>query len=127
MQVVHAAPVQLVGLGVLADGQALREPLPEVVPVFRQDGFQGVVQKLKILFQLGEVAPGDGGEPLFLYAEAVFAPVEVVVLTQVFGVCEVGERLLILTGVVFFLLLPPLPFAYRPTEALILQPLDGLC
>lgn len=125
MQVVHAAPVQLVGLGVLADGQALREPLPEVVPVFRQDGFQGVVQKLKILFQLGEVAPGDGGEPLFLYAEAVFAPVEVVVLTQVFGVCEVGERLLILTGVVFFLLLPPLPFAHRPPEALVFQALDG--
>ena len=66
LQIVHAAPVELVGLGVLADGQALHEPLPEIVPVFRQDCFQGVVQKLQILFQLGEVTSCDGGEPSFL-------------------------------------------------------------
>ena len=125
MQVVHTAPVQLVGLGVLADGQPLHEPLPEVVSVFRQHCFQGVVQKLKILFQLGEVASGDGGEPLLFHAEAIFVPVEVVVLAEIFCVCEVGERLLILSGVVFFIQLPPMPFAHRPPEALVLQPLDG--
>ena len=112
-------------LGVLADGQALHEPLPEVVPVFQQHCFQGVVQKLQILFQFGEVTSCDGGEPLFFHAEAIFAPVEVVVLAEIFRVCEVGERPLILSGVVFFLQLPLMLFSHRPPEAFILQSLDG--
>ena len=123
--VVHATAVQLVNLGAFANGQALHEPLLEVVPVLRQHCFQGVVQKLQVLFQFGEVASGDGGEPLFLCAETVFAPVEVVVLAEILGVCVVGGGLLVLTGVIFFVRLPPVPFAHRPTEALILQAFDG--
>ena len=34
LQIVHAAPVELMGLCVLADGQAVYKPLPEIVPVF---------------------------------------------------------------------------------------------
>ena len=36
-----------------------------------------------------------------------------------------SERLLILSGVVFFIQLPPMPFAHRPPEALIFQSFDG--
>ena len=58
LQVVHAAPIELMGLDVLADGQALHEPLLEIILVLGQYSFRGVVQKLQILFQLGEVAFG---------------------------------------------------------------------
>ena len=46
LQIVYAAPVELVSLSILADGQPLHKPLLEVVPVFRQHCFHGVVQKL---------------------------------------------------------------------------------
>ena len=99
-------------LGIFADGQAIYEPLPEVVLVLRQHGFQGVIQKLQVLFQFGEVTFGDGGKSLFLHAEAIFAPVEVVVLTEIFCVCVVGKRLLVLAGVVCFIRLWSLPFSF---------------
>lgn len=44
--IVHAATVQLMGIRVLADGQAVHEPLPEIILVCSQHRFQGIVQKL---------------------------------------------------------------------------------
>ena len=125
MLTVHAATVQLMGIRVPADPQALYKPLPEIILVCGQHRFQGIVQKLEILFQLGEVTFGDGGKSLFLHAEAIFVPVEVVVLTEIFCVCVVGKRLLVLVGVVCFIRLPTMPFAYRPPEAFIFQSLNG--
>ena len=54
------------GLGVPADGQTFHEPLPEIILVCSQHRFQGIVQELQVLFQLGEVTFSDGGEPFFL-------------------------------------------------------------
>lgn len=93
--IVHAATVQLMGFRVLANGQAIHEPLPEIILVCSQHRFHGIVQKLQVLFQLGEVTFGDSNESLFPHAEAMFVPVEVVVLTEIFCVCVVGKRLLI--------------------------------
>ena len=76
------------GIRVPADPQALYKPLPEIILVCGQHRFQGIVQKLEILFQLGEVPFGDGGKSLFLHAEAIFVPVEVVVLTEIFCVAR---------------------------------------
>ena len=126
LQIIHTAPVQLMVLGIFADGQAIYEPLPEVVLVLRQHGFQGVIQKLQVLFQFGEATPGDGNESSFLQAEAIFVSVEVVVLTEIFCVCVIGIGLLILSGVVCFIQRWSLPFTNRPTEALLFQPLYGL-
>ena len=120
--IVHAATVQLMGFRVLADGQAIHESLPEIILVCSQHRFQGIVQKLQVLFQLGEVTFGDGNEPLFLYAEAIFAPVKVVVLAEILCVCVVGKRLLVLAGVVCFIRLWSLPFTNRSPEAFFLQP-----
>ena len=122
---IHAAAVDLVRRGILADRQSVYKPLLKIVLVLSQYRFHGIVQKLQVLFQLGEVASGDGGISLFLYAEAIFAPVEVVVLAEVFGVCEVGERLLILAGIISFIQLLPLAFPHRPSEALVFQPFNG--
>ena len=122
---IHAAPIKLVGFSVFADGQTIHKPLLEIVLVLIQYSFHGIVQKLQVLFQLGKVASCDGGELLFSHAEAVFVPVKVVVLTQVFSVCVVCGGLLILAGVIFFIHLPHLIFTHRPPEALIFQPLDG--
>lgn len=104
--IVHAATVQLMGFRVLANGQAIHEPLPEIALVCNQHRFQDIVQKLQALFQFGEVTFSDGNESLFLYAEAIFVPVEVVVLTEIFCVCVVGKRLLIISGVIRFIQLP---------------------
>ena len=123
--IVHTAAVQLMGFRVLADGQAVHEPLPEIILVFSQHRFQGIVQKLQVLFQFGEVTFGDGNKSLFLYAEAIFVPVEVVVLTEIFCVCVVGKRLLVLAGVIRFIQLPIFSFTYRSPKALFLQPLYG--
>lgn len=59
MQIVYAAAVDLVCRSILADGQSVYKPLLEIVPVFGQYSFQGIVQKLQILFQLGKVASCD--------------------------------------------------------------------
>ena len=123
--IVHAAAVQLMGFRVPTDGQAIHEPLPEIALVCSQHRFQGIVQKLQILFQLGKVTFGDGGKSLFLHAEAIFVPVEVVVLTEIFCLCVVGKRLLVLAGVVYFIRLWLLPFTNRSPEAFFLQPLYG--
>ena len=123
--IVHAAAVQLMGFRVPTDGQAIHEPLPEIALVCSQHRFQGIVQKLQILFQRGKVTFGDGGKSLFLHAEAIFVPVEVVVLAEIFCVCVVGKRLLILSGVIRFIQLPIFSFTYRAPEALLLQPLYG--
>ena len=113
------------GLGVLADGEAVHKPFPKVIPVVRQNGLQRVVQKTQILLQFTEIAFGNGSIPLLIYTEAILAQIEVVVLTELLGVCVVGGGLLIRPGVVFFLHLPGPAFTRRPPEALILQPLDG--
>ena len=55
--IVHAATVQLMGFRVPANGQAIHESLPEIILVCSQHRFQGIVQKLEILFQLGKVTP----------------------------------------------------------------------
>lgn len=123
--IVHAAAVQLVGFRVPADGQAVHEPLPEIILVCSQHRFQGIVQKLQVLFQFGKVTFGDGGQSLFLYAEAIFVPVEVVVLAEIFCVCVVGKRLLIISGVIRFIQLPIFSFTNRSPKALFLQPLYG--
>ena len=123
MLIVHTATVQLMGFRVLANGQTIHEPLPEIALVCNQHRFQGIVQKLQVLFQLGEVTFSDGNESLFLYAEAIFVPVEVVVLAEIFCVCVVGKRLLVLAGVVCFIQLWSLPFTNRSPKLLFLQPL----
>ena len=125
LQMIHAAPIELMSLGVLAHGQVLHEPLLKIVLVFRQDCFQRIVQEPQVLFQLGKVASGDGGISLFHHAEAVFASVEGVVLAEVLGVGVIGCGLLVLAGVVCFIRLPTMPFAYRPPEAFIFQSLNG--
>ena len=113
------------GFRVLANGQAIHEPLPEIALVCNQHRFQDIVQKLQVLFQFGEVTFSDGNESLFLYAEAIFVPVEVVVLTEIFCVCVVGKRLLIISGVIRFIQLPFFSFTNRSPKALFLQPLYG--
>ena len=55
-------PLCLLCLGVLTDGQALHEPLLEIVFVRNQHRFQDVVQKLQVLLPLDEIASGDAGE-----------------------------------------------------------------
>ena len=87
LQMIHAAPIKSVGLGVLADGQTIHKLLLKIILVLNQHRFQGIVQKLQVFFQLGEIVSGDGGGPLFFHAEAVFVPVKVLVLTQIFRVC----------------------------------------
>ena len=114
------------GLGIFADGQAIHESLPEIVLICSQHRFQGIVQKLQVLFLFGEVAFGDGNESFFLYAETIFVPVEAVVLTEIFCVCVVGKRLLVLAGVVCFIRLWSLPFTDWSPKPLFLQPLYGL-
>ena len=121
--IVHAAAVQLMGIRVLADGQAIHESLPEIILVCSQHRFQGIVQKLQVLFQFGKVTFGDGGESLFLHAEAIFVPVEVVVLAEIFCVCVVGKRLLIISGVISFIQLSIFSFTNRSPETFFLQPL----
>ena len=115
--IVHAATVQLMGFRVLANGQAIHEPLLEIALVCNQHRFQDIVQKLQVLFQFGEVTFSDGNESLFLYAEAIFVPVEVVVLTEIFCVCVVGKRLLIISGVIRFIQLPFFSFTNRSPES----------
>ena len=123
--IVHAATVQLMGFRILANGQAIHEPLLEIALVCNQHRFQDIVQKLQIFFQFGKVTFGDGGKSLFLHAEAIFVPVEVVVLAEIFCVCVVGKRLLVLAGVVCFIRLWSLPFTNRSPKSLFLQPLYG--
>lgn len=126
LQIVHAAAVHLMRFRIPADGQAaIYEPLPEIILVWSQNRFQGTVQELQVLFQFGKVASGDGSKSFFFHAEAIFVPVEVVVLTEIFCVGVIGRILLILTSVVCFIRLQSLPFTNRPTEALFLQPLYG--
>ena len=114
------------GLVIFADGQTLYEPLPEVVFVFRQHGFQGIFQKLQVLFQFGEVTFGGGNESFFLHTEGIFVPVEGVVLAEVFCIGVVGKRLMVLAGVVCFIWLWSLPFAERSTKPLFLAALRPL-
>lgn len=45
-----------------------------------------VVQKLQILFQLGEITSCDGRISFFFHAKVVFVPVEGVVLAEFLGV-----------------------------------------
>ena len=90
MLIVHTATVQLMGFRVLSNGQTIHEPFLEIALVCNQHRFQDIVQKLQVIFQFGEVTFGDGNESLFLYAEAILVPVEVVVLTEIFCVCVVG-------------------------------------
>lgn len=104
LQVVHAAAVQLMGFRVLADGQAVHEPLLNVRLVILQHRRQRVVQKLKVLFQFGEVTSGDGGVPLLVHAEMILGQIETIVLAELFGVCKVGGRRLIGAGIVFRIL-----------------------
>ena len=126
LPIVHTtAAVQLMGFRVLADGQAVHKPLPEIILVCSQHRFQGIVQKLQILFQLDKVTFGDGSESFSLHAEAIFVSAKVVVLAEIFCVCVVGKRLLIISGVIRFIQLPIFSFAYRPPKALFLQPLYG--
>lgn len=89
MQVVCAAAVDPVCCGILADRQSVHESLSEIVLVFRQDCFQGAVQKRQVLFQLREITLCDGGEPLSFFTEAIFALAEILVLTKIFSVCVV--------------------------------------
>lgn len=65
--IVHAATVQLMGFRVLANGQAIHEPLPEIALVCNQHRFQDIVQKLQVLFQFGEVTFSDGNESLMCF------------------------------------------------------------
>ena len=46
LQMIHAAPIELVGIRVLADGQSIYKPLLEIVLVLSQYSFHGIVQKL---------------------------------------------------------------------------------
>ena len=62
---IHAAPIELMGFGVFADGQPNHKPLLEIILVLSQYHFQSIVQKPQDLFQLGKIVSGDGDEPLF--------------------------------------------------------------
>ena len=95
LQVIHPASVESVGLGVLADGEALHKPLLKVIPVVRQNCCQRIVQKTQVLFQFAEITFGNGSIPLLVYTEAILAQIEAVVLAELPGVCVVGGGLLI--------------------------------
>ena len=61
----HAAAIELVCCGILADGQSVYNLPLEIILVLSQYHFQSIVQKPQDLFQLGKIVSGDGDEPLF--------------------------------------------------------------
>ena len=54
LQVIHTAPVESVGLGVLANGQAIHKPFPKVIPVVRQNGLEITPEQWTVLIFLWE-------------------------------------------------------------------------
>ena len=77
-------------LSIFSDGQALYEPLSEIILVIPQHCSQRLVQENQIFPQLGKILPADGDIPVLIYTKTVLAQIKAIVLTEIFGVRIVG-------------------------------------
>ena len=91
VEMIHAATVHIVCLGILADGFALNISFPEICAVAFENGFEAVIQKSQVLFEDIEFILAPYADIPFLRdTQIVSAQIDLVIGAEVFGVGGVG-------------------------------------
>ena len=91
IEVIHAAAVHAVRLGIFADGLALDIPFLEIRAVVLENGFETVVQKGQVLFENIEFFLLQQADiPFLRHAQPVSAQIGFIVFAKVFSVVGIG-------------------------------------